>query len=171
MNFGVRQLNELQFDYEVMSTLTGNTAGSLKKMWPPVKKKALETCPSFAKFLSTDGGNIAAPKATGGRKRKAAADADVEDTETKDADPKSAGDKSDSANKSEGKAETKKKAPMAKGKGRPAKKTKKEEVKAEEDSADGGDGLGEYTHKQEIMKWLNSTDGSLDKEKDVDEEA
>jgi hypothetical protein len=68
-----------------MATITGNTAGSLKKMWPPVKKKALEAHPSFAAFLGTDGSNIAAPKAAGGRKRKAAADSNVED-----ADPKSA---------------------------------------------------------------------------------
>jgi hypothetical protein len=155
-----------------MASLTGNTAGSLKKMWPPVKKKAIEAHPSFASFLGTDGANISAPKtAAGSRKRKAAAD-DVED-----ADPKSAADKSDSTDKTDGKAdsktdskaETKKKAP-AKGRGRPAKKSKKE-VKDEEDSADGGDGLGQYTCKAKIEKWLNSTDGHSDnKQKDTEEE-
>jgi hypothetical protein len=101
---------------------------------------------------------------TGGRKRKATADVDGEDV-----DSKSAEDKSDSANKSDGKAKTKKKAPAAKPKSRPAKKTKKE-VKEEEDSADGGDGMGEYTLKQSIVKWLNSTDGSPDAEEDVEGE-
>jgi hypothetical protein len=148
-----------------MATLTGNTAGSLKKMWPPVKRKAIDAHLSFAKFLGSEGGNAAAvPKATGGRKRKATADVDGEDV-----DSKSAEDKSDSANKSDGKAKTKKKAPAAKPKGRPAKKTKKE-VKEEEDSADGGDGMGEYTLKQSIVKWLNSTDGSPDAEEDVEGE-
>jgi hypothetical protein len=131
-----RCLTESQYDYEVMANLTGNTAGSLKKMWPPVKKKAIEAHPSFATFLGTDGANISAPTtAAGSRKRKAAADNDVED-----ADPKSAADKSENTDKTDSKVETKKKAP-AKGKGRPAKKSKKE-VKDEEDSADGGDGLG-----------------------------
>jgi hypothetical protein len=163
-----------QYDYEVMANLTGNTAGSLKKMWPPVKKKAIEAHPSFATFLGTDGANISAPKtAAGGRKRKAVADNDVED-----ADPKSAADQSDSNDKADSKTdskadnkvETKKKA-LAKGKGRPAKKSKKE-VKDEEDSADGGDGLGQYTCKANIEQWLNSTDGPSDnKQKDIEEEA
>jgi hypothetical protein len=149
-----------------MATLTGNTAGSLKKMWPPVKRKAIEAHSSFAKFLGTEGGNVAAPKATGGRKRKA-----TTDTEGEDVDVKSAGGKSDTANKSDSKAKTKKKAPAAKPKGRPAKKTKKEEVKAEEDSADGGDGLGEYTLEKIVTKWLKNTDGILDTEEDVEDEA
>lgn len=80
-----------------MGTLTSNTAGSLKKMWPPVKKKAIEAHPSFAGFLGNTGSNVsnakvathskAAPKAGGGRKKKAAAaasdaeaDAEIKDT-------------------------------------------------------------------------------------------
>jgi hypothetical protein len=151
-----------------MATITGNTAGSLKKMWPPVKKKALEAHPSFAAFLGTDGNNIAAPKAAGGRKRKAAADSNVEDADPKSAEEQSDGtDKTDS--KTDSKVETKKKAP-AKGKGRPAKKSKKE-VKDEEDSADGGDGLGQYTRRHKVEKWLNSTDGTSDnKPKDIEDE-
>lgn len=133
-----------------------------QKMWPPVKKKAIENHPSFAAFLGNAGANIAAPsadtkaapaaKATGGRKRKAeVADEAEADAETKDLDPKSAGVKSESAgaksdksdgNKSDSKAakpETKKKATAAKGKPH-AKKAKKEELSDEnitgEDDAD-----------------------------------
>jgi hypothetical protein len=77
----------LQYDYDLMATLTGNTAGSLKKMFPPVKRKAIEAHPSFAAFLGaapvTDGANgdekKAAPK-TGGRRRKATSEPDAEGT-------------------------------------------------------------------------------------------
>lgn len=60
-----------------MEKLTGNTAGTLKKMWPPVKRKAVEQHPSFGPFVGmTSEGEAAkpaaAPKANGGRKRKAA---------------------------------------------------------------------------------------------------
>jgi hypothetical protein len=115
-----------QYDYELMGTLTGNTAGSLKKMWPPVKKKAIEAHGSFAAFLGITGANItaapadakaapakaaAAPKATGGRKKKNAAtpegDADGEvkgETETK---PAAAGRKKKAAATSDEDVETK----------------------------------------------------------------
>jgi hypothetical protein len=178
-----------------MAALTGNTNGSLKKMWPPIKKKAIDAYPTFATFLGTTGANITATsgdtksapapksKAAGGRKRKADADNDVEEeTDTKDADPKpvraksekSDGNKSD-GNKSDSKAATKKKAPVAKGKGR-NKKSKKEElsddrVKSEEDSADGGDGLGQYTRKEKVLSWLGSTDDDLETVEEVEDEA
>ena len=167
-----RQVNSSQYDYDLMSTLTGNTNGSLKKMWPPVKKKAIDAHASFATFLGSTGANITAassdakpapaPRATGGRKRKAAADADIEvDAETKD-EPKSAGAKS---NKSDGdksdiktKTETKKKAPAAKGRGR-SKKAKKDELSDEKvKSEDSADGSGQYTRKQKVLDWLSSTD-------------
>lgn len=157
-----------------MGTLTGNTAGSLKKMWPPVKKKAVEAHPSFATFLGNTGANIAsgepktaAPaKAKGGRKRKADAEANGENDAT-DAEPKSATvEKSDSAGgKSNTKANSKKKVPAKK-----QKKKVKTEVKSEEDSGDGGDGLGEFRFRKRVLRWLHCTDGCPDAVKDSVEE-
>jgi hypothetical protein len=145
----------MQYDFDLMAELTGNTNGTLKKMWPPVKKKAIEAYPSFAAFIGNTGAKITA--ATGeakpatlatGRKRKVA-DAEVDpDTDSKD-------------------VERKKKAVPAK-KGRAVKKSKAE-VKDEEDSADGGDGLGQYTFTQKIVDWLNSADGRLDPKEIEDE--
>jgi hypothetical protein len=68
-----------------MATLTGNTSGSLKKMFPPVKRKAIEAYPSFATFLSggtaTAGANgeekKTVPKAAG-KKRKATSESETE---------------------------------------------------------------------------------------------
>lgn len=149
-----------------MASLTGNTAGSLKKMWPPIKKKAIDAHPSFATFLGNSGTNIAsgeskvtAPKAKGGgRKRKADAEVNGEN-ETKSAEAKSATlEKSDSAG---GKSTSKKAAPAKK----PAKRAKKEvkqEVKSEEDSADGGDGLGEFRFRDSVLSWLHRADGCSD---------
>jgi hypothetical protein len=78
-----------------MSALTGNTNLSLKKMWPPVKKKAIDAHPSFGTFLSLASSGAgtgdaatakpaAAPKAAAGRKRKAADD--VKDQAAADAE-------------------------------------------------------------------------------------
>lgn len=123
-----------------MSTLTGNTAGSLKKMWPPVKKKAMESNISFAKFLGASNlGNpndstinatkpAAAPKANAGRKRKTAEPDTDADSDSNDVDVKPAGKKGN------GKTVSNKKAP-AKGRGR-AKKVK-EEPSEDEELADG----------------------------------
>lgn len=154
-----------------MGTLTGNTAGSLKKMWPPVKKKAIEAHPSFATFLGNTVANIAsgepktaAPaKAKGGRKRKADAVANGENDAT-DAEPKSATiEKSDSAGgESNTKANNKKKVSAKK-----QKKKVKTEVKSEEDS---GDGLGEFRFRESILRWLHFTDGCPDAVKDSVEE-
>ncbi|KAI4647594.1 uncharacterized protein J4E78_008909 [Alternaria triticimaculans] len=158
-----------KFDYDVMATLTGNTAGSLKKMWPPVKKKALEAHPSFAAYLGQAG--VAAPASAGGdskpaaaakvtKKRKAADEVpdDAEDS-TKDLAPPSAADKSEAEKsdskkkappaKKEKKGPTKKRVPV-KGPNAPKKAAKKEPAseeevvkdKSAENSADGGDGLG-----------------------------
>ncbi|CAO2652408.1 Nn.00g006910.m01.CDS01 [Neocucurbitaria sp. VM-36] len=140
-----------KYDYELMATLTKNTAGSLKKMWPPVKRKTIDAHTSFATFLGQAGvvaanGDVKpalAPKAAAGRKRKAA-DKGLDDDNDDNKDPTSA------ANKSDGnKSDTKKKAPAAKGKGRPKKQIKKEAPASEdevmgisrENSADGGDGI------------------------------
>ncbi|KAL1800990.1 hypothetical protein ACET3X_001332 [Alternaria dauci] len=158
-----------KFDYDLMATLTTNTAGSLKKMWPPVKKKAAEGYPSFAAFLVQPG--VATTAASGGGEPKAATPAkavkkrkavdevpdDVEDG-AKDLDPatatdKSEGDQPDSKKKKAPAAKKEKKAPAqkkepAKGRGRPKKVAKKEESASEEEakddsgenSAEGGDG-------------------------------
>ncbi|KAI4942579.1 hypothetical protein J4E91_009973 [Alternaria rosae] len=162
-----------KFDYDVMATLTGNTAGSLKKMWPPIKKKALENHPSFATFLGQAGVAAAAP--AGGdpkpaaakvtKKRKAADEVPEEDADdgAKDLAPASAADKSEGD-----KSDTKKKAPVAKKEKKgptkkrvpPKKAAKKESASEEEvvkdksagDSADGGDGLGEYSLLKKILR-------------------
>lgn len=111
-----------------MAKLTGNTVGSLKKMWPPIKKKASENHPSFGAFLGTPaptGGEtkVAVLKPAGGKKRKAG-DQDIdEETKAKDPEPDSAGAKSDNNNKS-----TTKKKPAAKPR---TKKIKKEDTAAE----------------------------------------
>ncbi|KAF2025728.1 hypothetical protein EK21DRAFT_75694 [Setomelanomma holmii] len=156
-----------KYDYDLMATLTGNTNGSLKKMWPPIKKKAIDAHPSFATFIGSTGSNITAPapkaKTAGGRKRKASTDTDSATADVNKSD----------GNKSDSKPEPKKKAAAAKGKGR-TKKAKKEEddekVKSEEDSADGGDGLGQYTRKKKVLEWLKNADGALETIKKTEEE-
>jgi hypothetical protein len=147
--------NTAQYDYDIMAALTGNTSGSLKNMWPPVKKKAIDTYPSFAAFLGatpapTDGGTKAAPAAAAKgattRKRKAA-EPDVAEEVAAEGEAKSASD----GNKSDGK---KKKAP-AKPR---AKKVKKEEVEEEVGKNNEGDeGLSELK-KERMWCWLNDTD-------------
>jgi hypothetical protein len=114
-----------------------NTAGSLKKMFPPVKKKAIETLPSFATFLTGGAGTSttaangekkeAAPKAAG-KKRKATSEPETDAAAAQDLQPN--GDKSDE--NTDGK---KKKAP-AKPRAR-GKKVKKEP--APEEAAGGED--------------------------------
>jgi hypothetical protein len=128
---------------------------------------------------------VAAAKAV--KKRKAPDEVPEEDVEdgAKDLAPpsaaadKSKGDKSDSkkkapAAKKEKKAPTQKRVPAVKGKGRPKKAVKKDESASEEeeeeeeeevvkdksteDSADGGDGLGEYSSRKSIESWLDDTD-------------
>jgi hypothetical protein len=174
---GLQTLTALQYDYDLMATLTGNTNGSLKKMWPPVKKKAIETHASFAAFLGTPGTNTGttvsgerkaagAPQAKAGRKRKG--DAGVEDEAEENHQP--AGVESNNAEgKSGGKSDVKKKAAATKGKGRPPKKAKKD-VKSEEDSADGGDGMGQYTRTQSVLTWLSNTDEGTEAAKEIEEE-
>jgi len=123
-----------------MATLTGNTAGSLKKMFPPVKRKALEAHPSFATFLNAGTataapngeGKKAAPKAAG-KKRKATSEPET-DAAAEDIPPE--------ADKTDEKADGKKKAP-AKGRGR-GKKAKIEKESTPEEAAEGNE-EGMYT--------------------------
>jgi hypothetical protein len=156
---------------------------------PPVKKKAVEQYASFGNFLGQ--ASVAATAPAGGEPKPAAAakvvkkrkatDEILEDAEdgAKDLAPPSAadnseGDKSDSkkkapASKKEKKVPTEKKVPAVKGKGRPKKAAKKEESaseeevqdKAAEDSADGGDSLGEFSFREYVDVWLNNTDCEL----------
>jgi len=154
---------------------------------PPVKKKALEIHPSFAAFLGQAG--VAAASSTGGdskpaaakaTKKRKAADEVPEDSEdgAKDLAPASAADKSEAE-----KSDSKKKAPAAKkekkgptkkcvpvkGPNAPKKAAKKEPAseeevvkdKSAEDSADGGDGLGEYTSLENLETWLNNANSEL----------
>jgi hypothetical protein len=154
-------LTSNQYNYDDMAALTTNTAGSLKKMWPPVKKKAIEKYASFGAFLGAPsapaGGEpkSAAPKVNNGKKRKAA-DENPEDG-TKDLDPTSAASIKSDSNKADSKKKT-----TAKG-GNRNKKAKKEKADSEaekaEDSADGGDGLGEYTFSKHVLQWLDNADG------------
>lgn len=166
-----------------MSVLTGNTVGSLKKMWPPVKRKAIDANESFGKFLGLAGATAAGettastvPKlATGGKKRKATSpDEEADEANDDSAEPAPADTTSDD-NKSDSKKKagpTEKKASTAKKPGRPRKQIKKEgnddEVMADsgEQSADGGDGVGEYAFIQNVCKWLNDADGECT-DKDV----
>lgn len=123
-----------------MASLTGNTSGSLKKMFPPVKRKAIDAQPSFGTFLNggtaptavaTNGEQKkAAPKATG-KKRKAISEPD---TNAAAEEAQADGEKTDD------KVANKKKAP-AKGRGR-SKKAKvdvKKEPTSDEDAEDAED--------------------------------
>lgn len=130
-----------QYDWPLFAKLTGFTEGSLKKFWPPVKNKVIEQTESFSSFL--EGAGAAAPPppkgAAEGKKRKAAdADGEVADIKTKRLPAKKLG-----------------------------KKVKTEEGEDEklqegENSADGGDGLGEFVYRKIVVDWLESTDGTAD---------
>lgn len=82
----------------MFATLTGNTVGSLKKMWPPVKRKIAEAHPSFGNSnggaagakVGDEEGEAARPKANNSRKRKAASIDPDNEQDTKDADTGSA---------------------------------------------------------------------------------
>ncbi|KAF3037001.1 hypothetical protein E8E11_005762 [Didymella keratinophila] len=154
----VSSLGAGKYDWPLFAKLTGFTEGSLKKFWPPVKNKAIEQTESFGAFLNGTGAVAAAPKAAaaaGGKKRKAAdADADT------DLDPKTS-----SADTTDGKAaggKTKEAPAKKRGKKVKAEEAEDEKVKDEENSADGGDGLGEFVYSKNVVDWLDSTDGTAD---------
>ena len=148
--------DSLQYDWPLFAKLTGFTEGSLKKFWPPVKNKAIEQTESFGAFLNgaSVGAAVAAPKAAtaGGKKRKAAdADADA------DLDPKTSSTNAFDDKPAGGKA----KKASAKKRGKKA-KAEDNMVKEEENSADGGDGLGEFVYRKDVVDWLESTDSTAD---------
>lgn len=132
--------NKRQYDFPLFAKLTGFTEGTMKKFWPPVKKKAMEEHPEFAKFIT---GNTAPPaaKSAGGKKRKAI-EAGV------DADADADGD----ATEGKGKKAAKSK------RGNKVKSDEAEELKRE-DSADGDDGKGEFPRRHYVLDWLDRTDG------------
>jgi len=61
-----------------MGSLTGNTAGSMRKMFPEVKQKVMDMHPSFAAFLDSTSTLTALATETArvraARKRKASSD-------------------------------------------------------------------------------------------------
>ncbi|KAF2740801.1 hypothetical protein EJ04DRAFT_166281 [Polyplosphaeria fusca] len=137
-----------KYDYELMATLTGNTAGSLKKMLPKAKQKAISAHVSFATFIgATPGDNAAAApaKSTAAKaakgtstKRKAA----VDDVPTAD------GDEPDNK-KAKTEESTEEKEPVKKARGRPKKadaaapktvkaRRSKKAQKADDDADDDG---------------------------------
>lgn len=173
-----------------MASLTGNTAGSLKKMLPPLKRRAAEVHPSFGVFL---GLAVAAPttsptaaKSTT-KKRKATNNVtkDVDDVDEPEAEPISAGNKSD-GNKPDSKkkkvaapkkASAKKAAPVKKPRGK--KEAKKEDSGAEDnvkdksgensaDGTDGTDGPGTFITSKNVLEWLEKTDEGLGNEVEDD---
>jgi hypothetical protein len=121
--------NSLQYDWELMAKLSGNTVGSLKKMLPPVRNKAAEAHPSFADFIKAPGdGPTTKPapaKANGTKKRKAAEP--VDDEENQDGE----------AVASDGKEEA---APKAKSASAKANGTKKRKAATPADDEEGQDG-------------------------------
>ncbi|EOA85297.1 uncharacterized protein SETTUDRAFT_154868 [Exserohilum turcica Et28A] len=221
-----------KYDYDLMAALTNNTTGSLKKMWPIVKRKAIDSHSSFAKFMghseSADGGSSKSPFTPKSKKRKvsddAAEEADESDQEPSESEKKASKGKkpavekpaaekkrrgrpkkqpkteevaiyedNDHAKASEGtndevaeseqdkfdspkvnKPAAEKPAVEKKRRGRPKKQPKSEEAPAHEDkgnaedkdndenSADGGDGLGEFIFTKNIEAWLENTDSELD---------
>ncbi|EUC49466.1 hypothetical protein COCMIDRAFT_84431 [Bipolaris oryzae ATCC 44560] len=153
-----------KFDYETMAALTKNTAGSLKKMWPPVKRKAMESHPSFAKLLGQSNGDATAasstseaPKLTAAPKSRKRKPADEASEETTKSEPDSSEPDKKPAKKKATTAAAATAAATKKGRGRP-KKQAKIEITDEENSADGGDGRGEFTKKKAVQRWLRSTD-------------
>lgn len=176
-----------------MAALTNNTTGSLKKMCkshasinktrrtnmpcsnlgPIVKRKAIDSHSSFAKFMghseSADGGSSKSPFTPKSKKRKVSDDA-AEEADESDQEPSESEKKASKGKK----PAVEKPAAEKKRRGRPKKQPKSEEAPAHEDkgnaedkdndenSADGGDGLGEFIFTKNIEAWLENTDSELD---------
>ncbi|KAJ8116135.1 hypothetical protein OPT61_g2384 [Boeremia exigua] len=136
-----------KYDYALFAQLSGFTEGTLKKFWPPVKKKVMEEHPNFGKFLTgAPAAAASTAKATASKKRKAA-DTDADAELEPEASPVDDADKKTS----EGKA---KKAPAKRGK---KVKTEEEVVKEEENSA--GAEEGEFIYNPNVVAWLANADG------------
>ncbi|KAF2265172.1 hypothetical protein CC78DRAFT_207832 [Lojkania enalia] len=140
-----------KYDYDLMASLTGNTAGTLKKLYPVIKRKAMEAQPSFATFLggSSNGENrTSSAKQARVLKRKADETAGGSDPDSKKAkipETSNNGDEGDEGYDSEG-AKPKKRAPKkAAPKKDKATNRKKGCQDSGENSPDGADDLGMYT--------------------------
>lgn len=127
--------NRTQYDYALFARLAGFTESTLKKFWPPVKKKGIENHDNFGKFLAGTAVTVPPTSKVGGGKKRKIADTDTEaELQPKSAFPKS----SDSTT-----ANVKPKKAPAKGRGKKAKtgEAEDEETVKEDQSVDGGDGV------------------------------
>lgn len=145
-----------QYDWPLFAKLTGFTEGSLKKFWPPVKNKAIEHTESFGTFLKGAGAAAAPPKAAAGGKKRKAADTDAD----AELDPRTS--PTDTADGKAAEGKTKKGPAKKSGKKAKMEEVEDEKVKEGENSADGGDGLGEFVYRKNVVDWLESTDGTAD---------
>ncbi|KAF1996341.1 hypothetical protein P154DRAFT_579939 [Amniculicola lignicola CBS 123094] len=85
-----------KYDYDLMATLTGYTAGSLKKLFPPVKRKAVGLHPSLAAFLAlpAEAGDVkAAPKKAAKKSEKSAEPEETDGDAVKNEPKKTVGKK------------------------------------------------------------------------------
>jgi hypothetical protein len=123
-------ISRLQYDYDLMAELTGNTAGTLKKYVPKVKTKAIAAVSVFGNFINGTYGDApkAPPSANKGTKRKAEQDADANDYNTADINAEGS---DEGAPVTENKVELTKKKVAGKGKGR-GKKAANHEDEAEQ---------------------------------------
>jgi len=115
----------------------------------------MESHPSFAKLLGQSNGDATAstsgaPKLTAAPKSRKRKPADETPEEPTNSEP-------DSSEPDQKPAKKKAAAATKKGRGRPKKQAKVESTD-EENSADGGDGRGEFTSKRAVERWLRSTD-------------
>ena len=121
----------------------------------------IEEHPAFGTFLAGSAAaatTAPASKAVASKKRKAADD----ETDAELVPKASSVDTKDSKFD-----EGKKKAPAkCKGRGKKVKTEEAEDVEKvkteEENSADGGDGLGEFVYRRNVVEWLSGTDGIAD---------
>ncbi|KAL6157125.1 hypothetical protein ACJBU6_04693 [Exserohilum turcicum] len=142
-----------KYDYDLMAALTNNTTGSLKKMCkshasinktrrtnmpcsnlgPIVKRKAIDSHSSFAKFMghseSADGGSSKSPFTPKSKKRKVSDDA-AEEADESDQEPSESEKKASKGKK----PAVEKPAAEKKRRGRPKKQPKTEEVAIYEDN-------------------------------------
>ncbi|KAF2789317.1 hypothetical protein K505DRAFT_328319 [Melanomma pulvis-pyrius CBS 109.77] len=127
-----------KYDYDLMATLAGNSAGTLKKYLPKIKTKATELVPSFGAFLGGapshgETSKTAPAKVNGGKKRKTP-DAEI------DADLKA--DAKDKDIEADSEDATSKKKVAGKGKGR-SKKSKTEDKDSSPENENGVAGAAE----------------------------
>jgi hypothetical protein len=128
-------ISRLQYDYDLMAKLTGNTAGTLKKYVPKVKTKAIAAVSAFGNFINGTYGDApkAPPAANKGTKRKAEQDADANDYNTADINVEGS---DEGAPVTENKVELTKKKVAGKGKGQGKKAANHEDEASAEGEAE-----------------------------------